>query len=229
MNFVLSVALICCTLVLSGQNVSFRLESKNVANGKVMTVKADVYYRYGEGKMITHYIFPVDYVIITNRKGEAQVYNTKENTVAIKRAYVFSTDIDVMNLFLSERYADMGLKDMGYQLVNTKNDKGFVVTTWLPLKKADDSKQKIEMAHNSALPAYMAMYDDKGEISKKAYYTNYQMQGQYMAPARITEISYINGKDSVVTRKEYTNFVMNPDPNSGYMNFTIPKDAKVSE
>ena len=214
---------------LQGENICFHLESRNLAKGKMIVVKADVYYKFSEGKMITHYTYPADYIIITNRKGEAQVYNPKTNTVFLKRGFLFSTDIDVVNLFLTERYFDMGLKDMNYKMINTKNDKGYVVTTWVPEKVSDEDAQKIEMAHQNSLPVYMALFDKNGKVSKKVYYSNYSSQGQYFIPIRVTEIAYIPNGDSVITKKEYADFKLGPAATGGYFNFAIPKDAKMTQ
>lgn len=208
-------------------NIAFHLESRTLTNGKVVIVKADVSFQYSEGKMVTHYVYPFDYIVITNKNGEAQVYDPKNNTVSLKRGLLFSTDIDIINLFLTERYADLGLKDMNYKMTATKKDKGYTVSTWLPEKNIGKNQQKIELAHDNSLPVYLAIYDGNSKISKKIFYSNYSIQGNYYLPIRITEISYISNGDSVINKKEYSNFKLGLEAQGGYANFKIPQNAQI--
>jgi hypothetical protein len=208
-------------------NIAFHLESRTLTNEKVIVVKADVSFQYREGKMVTHYIYPFDYIVITNKKGEAQVYDPKKNTLSLKRGLLFSTDIDIINLFLTERYADLGMKDMNYKMVASKKDKGYIVSTWLSEKNIGKTQQKIELAHDNSLPVYMAIYDENSKISKKIYYSNYSLQGNYYIPIRITEISYIANGDSIINKKEYSSFKLGLEAQGGYANFKIPQNAQI--
>jgi hypothetical protein len=221
--------IISSVLFFQNENISFHLESQNLSNGKVIKVKADIYYKYSEGKMVTHYTYPFDYIIVTNRKGEAQVYNPKTNTVVLRRGLLYSTDNDVMNLFLSERFDDMGLKDINFKVSSSKKDNGYMVTNWIPGKEGNQEVSRIELVHDQSVPIYTGVYNKKDKIDKKVYYSNYNYCGRYYIPSRITEITFFPKGDSVISKKEYSNFKIASDISGEYyFNFSVPKDAKTS-
>ncbi|HPO64371.1 MAG TPA: hypothetical protein PKY76_00270 [Bacteroidales bacterium] len=207
-------------------NISFQLESKTLSNQKVVVIKADIFFKYDEGRMITHYTYPTELISITNNKGEASFYDPKSNTVVFKRGIFFATSNDNIYLFLRERYSDLGLKEMGYKLVSQKKDKDYIVTEWLPERaNIKDNAEKIVLAHQNDLPVYMALYS-KGRCEKKIYYSGYSMYGSYFLPARIVEITYVKS-DSIVLKKEYSNYRIGMSAQSPYFEFTIPSNAKI--
>jgi len=172
-------------------NISFHLESRTLANQKVVVIKADIYFKIDENKMITHYVYPIEYITITNNKGEAHIYDPKKNAVLIKRGLFYSTENDNINLFLRGRYSDLGLKDMNYKMISSKHDQGYIVTEWIPQKKtSEESNDKIQLAHDNDLPIYMAIYSND-KLIRKIYYSGYAPYGNYYLPNRITEISYV--------------------------------------
>lgn len=206
-------------------NISFHLESRTLSNQKVIVIKADIYFKYDEGKMITHFTYPTELISITNSKGEASFYDPKTNTVVFKRGNFFTTSNDNIYLFLRERYNDLGLKEMGYKLVSQKKDKGYIVTEWLPEHASTkDNAEKVVLAHQDDLPAYMALYAN-GRCERKIYYSGYSMYGSYFLPARIVEITYTKS-DSVILKKDYTNYKIGINAISPYFDFTIPTNAK---
>ncbi|MCX7987141.1 MAG: hypothetical protein N2662_09405 [Bacteroidales bacterium] len=205
--------------------ISFQLESKTLSNQKVVIIRAEIFFKYDEGKMITRYIYPTELISITNNKGEAAFYDPKTNTASYKRGALFLTTNDNIYLFLSERYSDLGLKEMGYKIVSKKRDKGYIVTEWLPEKSnSEDKAEKIVLAHQNDLPAYMALYSNN-RCEKKIYYTGYSMYGSYFLPSRIVEITYVKS-DSIIVKKEYTNYKIGSSANNPYFNFVIPSNAK---
>jgi len=206
-------------------NISFHLESRTLSNQKMVVIKADIYFKYDEGKMITHYTYPAELISIANNKGEASFYDPKANTVIHKRGIFYATSNDNIYLFLRERYSDLGLKEMGYKLVSQKKDKEYIVTEWRPERvNGDDNTDKIVMAHLNDLPAYMAIYSN-GRCGKKIYYSGYSMYGNYFLPARIVEITYVKS-DSVILKKEYSNYKIGINASSPYFDFTVPSNAK---
>ncbi len=225
MHIIHLYTLVFLNLIFQSSDISFHLDSRTLSNGKMVVVKADVYYKSDEGKMVTHYIYPLEYIIIANNKGEAQIYNPKDNTVILKRSLFFSTDIDNINIFLRQRYLDLGLKEVNFRIESSKNQKNLTITTWIPEKSAKIDATKIELVHENNLPIYMAIYNSE-KIFRKIYYSNYNLYGHYYLPERITDISYVKN-DSVISKKEYSNFKIGVAANSAYLNFKVPANAKI--
>lgn len=209
----------------NNQNIYFHLESRTLAQQKVVIVKANIYFKYDEGKMITHFTYPTELISITNNKGEAQIYDPKSKTVLLKRGLFFSTENDNIFLFLRERYDDLGLIDLGYKLTSRKKEKGYTVSEWIPKKESEEISDKIIIAHDNQMPVYMAIYN-KDKIIRKVYYSGYAPYGNYFLPNRVTEIAYIKN-DSIVIKKEYTNFTLGGQNNHAMFDFKIPANAKI--
>jgi outer membrane lipoprotein-sorting protein len=211
----------------SSNNISFHLETSTLSDQKVITVKADVYFRYDEGKMIIHYTYPAEMISITNNKGEAMLYDPKSNSVILKRGLNFSTTNDNIYLFLSERYSDLGLQEMGYKLSSKKKDKGYAVSEWIPQNASSkvENADKIILAHENDLPAFMAIYSNS-KLIRKVYYSGYALYGNYFLPNRITEIAYLKN-DSIIQKKQYSGYTIGTAANSPYFSFSIPSNAKI--
>src|ERR1700741_547558 len=180
--------------------VSLDMVSKVLEKGKVLTVKAQVFYKIAGGIMVTHFVQPFENITIANAKGEMKVYDPKDNTLLQMQGFDFSSENSLFYNFFSGKTQDMGLKAGGFQLNSTKIDEGAVVTTWGPMENMQTPVEKIEMVHENYLPIYMAFYV-KNKIVQKTYYSNYQKVAEFNLPLNITEFSYGEKGDSTVERR----------------------------
>jgi len=200
------------------------MESKKLHNGKVFIIKADVFYNI-DGNMTLHYTYPQEYIFITNPKGEIKVYYPSTNKVLIQQNEIFSSENDVLYSFFSQKTTDMGLKEYGFVIQNSRYQQDMMITTWLPPISAMDKISKIEMAHENYLPIYTAIYNTKSKFSKKIYYGDYMNVSQYSFPLKITEIEYLANGDSIISRKQYSDIKTGIRAKSAYFNYTIPSNA----
>src|SRR5512135_1284424 len=79
--------------------LSVRMESKRLHNGKVVIVRADLYFKYAEGTLLMHYYYPSDYLFITNSKGEVKMYFPDKNEVMSQQNQLFASDNDALFFF----------------------------------------------------------------------------------------------------------------------------------
>jgi hypothetical protein len=211
------------------KRISVHMESKRLNNGKVIITKADIFYKYNEGVMISHYTYPLNYVFITNSKGEAKVYYPDKNEVIIQRNTAFSTENDVLYYFLNNKFENLGLQDDGFLLKESHFEDQMMISTWEPPANVQSSVSKIKMAHENSLPIYSAYYNTKDKVVKKIYYSDYMTSSSCVLPLRVTEIEYIKGGDSIVSRKVYSDIKLDRLANDSYFNFIIPSNAKLVE
>jgi len=204
------------------------MESKRVSKGNLMQVKADIYYQYTEGKIVIHYTYPKEYIFISNTKGEAKIYYPSENKVYIKQNDLFSIENELLFYFFANRTNDLGLKDIGFSLAETKFEDNLMISSWNPPANLASNIGRVEMVHEEYMPIYTAYYSTKNIVVRKTYYYDYQSYGQFYLPEKITEISYTSEKDSIVSRKIYSDVKMGNDANNSYFNYTIPKNAKIT-
>ncbi|HEX3008069.1 MAG TPA: hypothetical protein VHO90_10680 [Bacteroidales bacterium] len=208
--------------------LSVHLESKRLHKGQVITTIADMYFKNSDGSLVVHYIKPNDYVFITNAVGEAKVYYPDKNEVIVSQNDLFSSENDVLYTFLSNRHSDMGLKEGGFTLTSSRKDeKNYLVTTWVPQAPQKSLVSKIELVHEGFFPIYMSYYGSNGKVYKKTYFSSYYTKGASPFPTQIIEIDYLPKNDSIVSRKRYSDIRINGEANSSYFGYTVPSNAKL--
>lgn len=207
--------------------ISLHMEVKRLYNKKVISLKADVYYKYIEGVMVTHYTYPQEYIYISCLKGEVKAYYPQTNEVIIQQNSIFSIENDVLYYFVNNKIFDLGLKELGFTLHHTRYEKSDMITTWHPPAELTKNLLKVEMVHENNLPIYSAYYNRKGKIVKKIYYSGFSNYGHFALPRNITEFEYLAKGDSIISRKTYTNIKTNDEANNSFFDFRIPKEAKI--
>lgn len=209
------------------KKISVSMTSRSVRAGKTMTVKADIYYQLGSGKMISHYSQPINQYIVNTAKGEITLYNPAKNTVIQQVNYLYSTETTQFYYFLSNQKADLGLRAMGFINKNTRFEKNLMISTWSAPARVAKDVQSVELVHNGANPIYTKYIGGNGQIIKKVYYYNYQNVGGTDFPLAVTQIDYYSPKDSVIVKTSYADIQTNEAVDTKLSNFTIPSNAKI--
>lgn len=213
--------------VADSRRIMAHMESEKLISGKKIVIRGDVFYNQAEGKMIVHYTYPQDYFYVSNTLGEVKMYLPESNQVMIQRNPILSSQNDVLYYFLSNKISDLGLKDAGFKLADTKVEDRNVITTWTPPAPANKKVSKVEIVHQNFVPIYSAYFDLDEKISKKIYYSKYFQTNEAMIPQLITEIEYIPTGDSIISRKKYSEIKTGFSAQSHYFDFSVPGDAKL--
>lgn len=207
--------------------ISISMESKTLSNGKVLTINADIFYDHSQKTMITHYAKPNDYYFITNSKGEAKVYNPTTNEVYLEQGIQYNTNQTLFYYFMSNQIYDLGLKDLGFKITDTKFKDGMQITTWFSPPTLAETVSKVELVHENYLPIYLGYYDKNGKLTKKIYYYNYSDDVSIKFPLKVVEFNYLISGDSIVNKIAYSNLkIGNQDTNKDF-EFKIPENAKI--
>lgn len=220
-------------IVLSGsprtiERISADMTIRQVQQGKSVTLRGSLYYQRN-GNLVTHFVYPKEYMIVANKLGETKLYDPVKNTVVQYQNFLFSTQSSQFYYFFSGKVSDMGLTRIGYVQDKTYNEAGMLVTEWklkTPDKKA--AIQRIKIVYDGQRPVYMHYEEAGGRVFRKVFYYNYQMLDTYYFPATTTEILYDKG-DSVVSKTNYTDFKLNESSTTGWFNYTIPRNAKIEQ
>lgn len=210
----------------SFEKISMDMETKTAKDGYSSYIKASIYYG-NDGKMISYYKYPKEYVILNNSKGEIKIYDQAKNTVLQQQNYMYSTETSQFYYFLNNKKSDLGLGEMGFTQSNVKFEEGLMITEWLPPAQMSKDLSKVELVHENGQPIYIAYYDQNNFISTKAYYYNYTSLNSILSfPATITQIKYVTPTDSTITKITYDNFLVDKNVESSLLNFKIPNNAK---
>ncbi len=212
---------------LEERKISLFLENKVLHKGKFVLTKAEIFYRYDVGKMVMHYTYPDEYVLITNSQGEAKIYYPAKKQLFIQKNQILSSENDILYYFLSNKQNDLGLKELGCTLKETKIENNLLITTWLPPTAQADKISEIEMAHENYQPIFSSYKTQKNKFLRKIYYSNYFSDSEVSFPTKITEINYLANGDSIISRKTYSNILLGNQANSSYFDFQIPADAQL--
>ncbi len=223
------VLIICMGATWQGisDRIIFRMETESLHGGKKTSVTADIYYQAADGKMITHYIVPSGQFMITNDKGELQVYNRNDNTLFRVRDEQYGTRNTLLYHFLSGAYQDMGLRGMGFSRTSTRFEHGLVISFWNPPANLQGVLQGIELVHEAGLPVYAAYYNVDKRIIRKVYYTEYQYFDLLALPMSVIEFNYLPGGDSLVSRINIKDVYTGRQAGSRWQDFEIPSNARI--
>ena len=208
------------------EKLSASFISRQVTQGKVATIKGDIYYQMS-GVLTSHFSYPKEYILVANKFGESKIYDPSDNTVMLFQNIMFSTQSSQFAYFFSGKKNDMGLSNFGYIQDKTYFEGKLFVSEW-KLKKPNLKLpiQTVRLVYDMQKPIYMDYKDNSGKIIRKVYYYNYQKLLNYDFPAVTTEIMY-EGKDSTVSKTSYDNIKLNGEAISTYFNFSIPGNAKI--
>lgn len=211
------------------ERISMKLTSKSLQNGKSITTQAEVYYRIAGGLLVTHITSPMEYLVITNDKGEFKMYDIKANTVSQIQGFDFSSENSFVHDFLKGNTNDMGLRKLGFILKNSKVEDNLVITNWIPPLGANPKITRVEVVHENYSPIFMSFYGKKDKPISKIYYYNYKKTGDLSLPLTITEFQYHPNGDSTVTKKTYSDILVNDQVDDKWLNYKIPANAKIAK
>jgi outer membrane lipoprotein-sorting protein len=214
------------TLVTTSK-ISLDFTSKILDKGKVLIVKGELYYKFNGGVMTTRLTKPFENITIINNFGDTKIYDPIENSVIQFNNKNNTSETSYFDHFFKKNYSDMGLSKLGYKITKTSVEDGSLITIWEPKEGSQTPLKKIELVHEKTLPIYLHFYSSNNKTLGKIYFSNYQKVADYFIPFLITEFSYSNNGDSIITRKEYSNPKLNEKVDNKYIDFVIPANAKI--
>lgn len=204
------------------RRISANVEVKQAAGGKVATVTKRVYCSL-DGRTVIHFLKPEEYILLTNVKGETQMFLPGSNEVIIDNSAAITSQDELVSVFMGGRAEDLGLGMYGYRLQGTTREDGLLKKTYVTDKSGDIPK--VEIVFENFLPIYCGYVDASGRTVAKTYYSKYVPAGRMMLPTRATSITYTSAKDSTVMRTIYSDIVVDGD--DPLFNFQVPSNAKI--
>jgi hypothetical protein len=209
------------------KRVSLHMVNKTLKNGKVVTVESDIYYEGLTRKMLTRFTRPSDYILITSSTGESKIFNPTKNEVQLLQHDFLKTGNNLLYFFFTNQIQNLGMKEAGYTLIDTHKENGSLLSTFHPTNQNKTDVSKVVMVHENFAPIYAAFYNTKGWISRKIYYSDYHTYENFLLPGRITEISFTNPQDSIITRTIFSDVKTGRLAVSEFFEFDVPGNAKV--
>ena len=207
--------------------LSMDLTARTLFQGKSVTGTGTVYYKVEGNQLVTKMHTPFEYVTFSNATGEYKSYDIKENAVTMLEGEEMSSKKSFIYQFLNGQTNDLGLRDLGFKMTNTRFEDKIMINEWQAPADKQVSTQKIEIAFENYLPIYVGFFDAENNVTQKTYYTNYQDVIYSKVPFTITEINYMGEGDSSIVRKTYSNLKINGEVSDYWLNYTIPENAEI--
>ncbi len=227
---ILTCLLCCVTLFpsMAQRLVKADVVSQQLANGKKTKQEKHLYCQQ-DGRMVVD-IRTTDgrSVILTDRYGRTEIYNPDKNTLMFdKKGQLYASVDEPLQLFLQRRTQDMGLEDYGFKPDRILQEDGKYLKKIFKNPSDGTHCVKVEIVYENYLPVFMAFYDRKDKVINKIYYAHYDFKQRFVFPHRITEISYIGVKDSMIRLDVYSN--IQTDTYDEMFDFKVPADAERKE
>ena len=137
-----------------------------------------------------------------------------------------STESELLTVFSSPNYSDLGLTKLGFVLSKTERNGKDQVKTYTPTHIDDKAFKKVVVVCRDGNPIYCAFYSQSDQIIKKTYYSRYADLPILTFPTLITQISYDNKGDSIIRREEYKNIRTKDFPKNALFDYKVPANAK---
>ena len=210
------------------KQIKVTMETRSIKDGHMNKITSDIYYSI-DGKMVSYFTFPKEFVSITNNKGEVKVYDVEKNEVYQAQNAGFNTETSQIYYFLNNKLSDLGLSSMGFQMSNTTFDEGLMVTEWSPPVEMAGQIGVIKLVHDRQIPIFMSYSDTNDKIVKKTFFYDYTNFDGISFPSTVTNINYMNAGDSSISKTSYSNILINEQVDKSKLNFEVPDNAKVIE
>ena len=218
--FVLSV-----NVVVAQNRLMADVKVRQVHKGKVIRVEKQVFYS-SNGNLVVHFTYPQEYFMVTNRVGETSVYQPKAGEVMQMNDRSMSSETEMLAVFMSPSYADLGLTKLGFVLGKVEKQGSDQVKTYTPTQVDDKAIKKVVVVCRDGNPIYCAFYSQSDQIVKKTYYSHYVELPAMTFPTLVTQISYDGKGDSVIRREEYKNIRTKDFPKDALFDYRVPANAK---
>ncbi|MBP3254275.1 MAG: hypothetical protein J6M30_07185 [Bacteroidales bacterium] len=218
--------ILCLFLSLHGQNrISADVTLRQLANNKVLRIEKHIAFQ-SDGKMTVHYLYPYEYFFVTNNLGENATYLPSENEVMFSNNKEQSPQNEMFTLFLSPGYSELNLMDEGFVLQQLNKEEGRIVKTFSASDKTSAGYMFAKVVCEKDRPIYCDFADKDKNIMKKIYFTDYISDSWLTFPRCVTQITYNNQGDSVITKEEYKNICTEGCSADTLFDFTVPVSAK---
>jgi hypothetical protein len=203
-------------------------ETQVLSKGKKSIFKCDIYYNKEKDAVVTHHLYPTEFVKMSNRFGEMKLYFPSTNSVTIQENSSLSTTNELLYYFVNNKLTDLGLAREGFKLVASARDEDMMVTTWQAPSALKEINQ-IKVVFKDMLPVYAEYFGLDGTVKKKIYYSRYTDFKTFRMPLRITEINFESKTDSTIRLSVFTDILTSGFPDENYFNYKIPDNARITK
>jgi hypothetical protein len=187
--------------------------------GKEVLQMGVVYYDIHSKIIVMRNGFPVKEIIAQK---DTLIYQIRNNYVLSKSRAYSIVELSIFHLALTGELEDYGLKKAGYQLSAVKEDKGLLLTTWLPPENLKENYGKILISTKNKQLFGIVFLDTNEKIIAKHFFRNYTNINGFVFPMEVLRITISDDKE-IYNLTNYSKMIINDTNQEEYYNFQIPK------
>ena len=211
--------------LMAQQRIAVDVTTRQLQNKRVLRTERQIFFS-NNGNTVVHYTHPQEYVVVSNRLGEMQIYQPSANEVMIMQDREAVAQMETFLFFVSGDCSDLNLTKLGFMRKSLKKDGERLVATYEPTMPEDKIYSKVVVVTQDRKPIYSAFYGTDGKVLKKYYYSHYSNLTSYTFPTRITQISFGSHGDSTIVREEYGNIRTSDFGKEAMFDYSVPADAR---
>jgi len=190
------------------------------AQGNQVLQMGVVFYDVNAKKIVMKNGFPVREILVQKDTVIYQIRN--EQIINSVKSYAL-VDLSIYHLALTGELNNYGLKKSGFTLDTMKNDKGLVLSTWLPPKNVNNVLGRILVSTKDKQLFGIVFLDPNDKIIAKHLFRDYTNINGFDFPTEVLVITYVNDKE-VFNLTKYSKIALNGTDNEAYYDYKIPSN-----
>jgi hypothetical protein len=178
----------------------------NVENGSSL-VMGTAYFDKVEKKITYRVKFPQQEVWVMR---DTSMYKFDVNGKLVDRTFVPSpVETSIFNLALQSNMSNFGLEASSFKLAGVEEDKGMVITTWIPPTIDGEQKLgKILIANQNGILKGVIFQNEMETVIAKQFYDDYTVVSGINFPREITQITYAEDGTETYQVTSYKNIII---------------------
>ncbi|MFN8257882.1 MAG: hypothetical protein U0W24_19450 [Bacteroidales bacterium] len=178
-----------------------------------------VFYDINSRKIVMKNGFPVREIVVLT---DSSIYQIRNNSIFASQKTYSLSELSIFHMALTGSLSNFGLDKTGYQLDTVKNDKGLVLSSWLPPKN-NLNLGKILLSTKDKQLFGIVFLNPQDNIIAKHFFRDYTNIKGFDFPTEVLVVTYQDEKE-VFHLTKYTNIELEDTKNDEYYNFKIPSN-----
>ena len=190
------------------------------AQGNEVLQMGVVFYDINTKKIVMKNGFPVREILVQKDSTIYQIRN--EHLMSSSKSYALA-DLSIYHLALTGNLTNYGLNKAGFTLDTVKNDKGLILTTWLPPQNLKYILSKILLSTKEKQLFGIVYLNPNEKIIAKHLFRDYTNISGFDFPREVLVITY-EGDKEVFNLTKYSKIVIDGTNNEEYYDYKIPSN-----
>lgn len=196
----------------------FSIKERTVDGGSKLTI-GTVFYDLNAKRILYDITFPEKGQLLI---ADSMMTTISNDTVVNQAKSGIVPEFSIFHLALTGRLNNYGFKDSFFKIETVEQDKGQVITTWVPGAQLEKQIGKVIMSNQNQQLVGIAFFSPDGKLLTKQIFRKYISSQGLSFPSEIIQITYKEeGESKQITT--YRNLQLNELENDPFYLFVVPE------